>query len=176
MSVLLVSVSHLKFFPAQKEQIRDLATRHEVVFAHSREEVSAVALQAEIVVGNTELHLVADAPGLRWIHVSVSRVAGARHPGDKFGGCTCGAHQQACICSASGPNAEHSALGSESGRTEMAGPQGTDVPGAKGRYHGSGGNWYCGPSHSPDCPGIWPAHHRCPPPGAGACGRLCQDA
>ena len=69
MSVLLVSVSHLKFTPAEQERIRKLATRHKVVFAHSRKEVSAVSAEVEIVVGSAELDLVANAPGLRWIQL-----------------------------------------------------------------------------------------------------------
>ncbi len=69
MSVLLVSVSHLKFTPAEQERIRKLATRHKVAFAHSRKEVSAVSAEVEIVVGSAELDLVANAPGLRWIQL-----------------------------------------------------------------------------------------------------------
>ena len=69
MAVLLVSVSHLKFSAAEEEQIRGLAVHHEVVFAHSREEVAAVASKVEILLGSAELDLVADAPELRWIQL-----------------------------------------------------------------------------------------------------------
>ena len=69
MAVLLVTVSHLKFTPAEEEQIRALATQHEVVFARDRQEVAAIAAQVEIVVGSVELDLVADSPGLRWIQL-----------------------------------------------------------------------------------------------------------
>lgn len=69
MAMLLVSVSHLKFSTAEKEQIRELAVHHEVAFAHSRAEVAAAAPQVEILVGSAELDLVADAPGLRWIQL-----------------------------------------------------------------------------------------------------------
>ena len=69
MAVLLVTVSHLKFTPAAEEQIQALATQHEVVFAHGRQDVAAIAAQVEIVVGSAELDLVAESPGLRWIQL-----------------------------------------------------------------------------------------------------------
>ena len=69
MSILLVTVSHLKFTPAEKEQIRALATQHEVVFAHGRQDVAASAARVEIVVGSADLDLVAESPGLRWIQL-----------------------------------------------------------------------------------------------------------
>ena len=69
MAVLLVTVSHLKFTPAEEEQIRALVTQHEVVFARDRQDVAAIAAQVEIVVGSAELDLVAESSGLRWIQL-----------------------------------------------------------------------------------------------------------
>ena len=69
MAVLLVTVSHLKFTPAEEEQIRALATQHEVVFARDRQDVAAIGSQVEIVVGSAELDLVAESFGLRWIQL-----------------------------------------------------------------------------------------------------------
>ncbi len=69
MSVLLLGVSFVSLSPETVQHIRTGVRRHEVVMTEDRDEISRIAPDVEIVVGDVGLDLVLSSPKLRWIQL-----------------------------------------------------------------------------------------------------------